>query len=251
MTDTRHRIRQAFAAAAPAYDRVAGLQRLVCHQLLGVVHRPPPARLLDAGCGTGYARHLLRGRWPLTEWVGCDFAAPMLVGQAPAVCADLTALPFVDASFDLYWSSLAWQWCEAQTAAREAARVLSPGGTLALSTLLPGTLAELEDAFAGLDGHRHVRRFAPLTEILAALAAAGITQRHCHRRRIVRWVPDVASLLRELRTLGAGTVEGRRRSLLGKVGWRTLVARYERHRQPCGLPVTWEILLCTARKPGS
>jgi len=251
MTEIRARIRHAFAAAAPTYDRAASVQRLIAHLLLGVVHRPPPARLLDAGCGTGYAHRLLQGRWPLAEYIGCDFAEPMLRGLSNVVCADLAALPFAAGRFDLYWSSLAWQWGEAQTLAREAARVLAPGGTLAISTLLPGTLGELDEAFTGIDGHRHVRRFASQAEILTALAAAGFTPRHSHRRRIVRWVPDLISLMRELRSLGAHTVEERRRGLLGKRAWQTLNARYERHRQQRGLPVTWEILLCTARKPGS
>lgn len=259
MTDhglaTRPRIRRAFGHAAASYDSVARLQRQVNHYLLGVVHRPPPARILDAGCGTGYALHLLHGRWPIAELVAADFAPSMLshaVTRTPRVlttCADLAVLPFADHCFDLYWSSLAWQWCPLEATACEAARVLAAGGTLALSTLLPGTLDELEQAFAGLDRHRHVRALASEEALHGALQAAGLGQRRCYRRRIVQWQPSLTALLCDLRALGAHTLDERRRGLLGKHAWRQIEARYEQRRQRQGLPVTWEILLCTARKP--
>lgn len=259
MTDhgsvARLRIRRAFDEAAANYDAVSRLQRQVSHLLLGVIHRPPPARILDAGCGTGYALHLLHGRWPTAERVAVDFAPAMLsqaATRAPQVlttCADLAALPFADHSFDLYWSNLAWQWCPLAATAREAARVLAEGGTLALSTLLPGTLHELEDAFAGLDHHRHVRAFASVEAVQSALQAAGLVRLRFYRRCIVQWQPNLGALLRDLRALGAHTLDERRRGLMGKQAWRQIEARYEQRRQPQGLPVTWEILLCIARQP--
>src|SRR5437870_5696214 len=65
---------------------------------------PPRARVLDAGCGAGVpiAQRLVAG----ASVVGVDFAEAQLdlarqhVPAGVWVCADLTALPFADASFD-------------------------------------------------------------------------------------------------------------------------------------------------------
>ena len=50
-------VRAAFDKAADNYDAVASVQRAACDRLLQLAVRNDhqPARILDAGCGTGYA----------------------------------------------------------------------------------------------------------------------------------------------------------------------------------------------------
>jgi malonyl-CoA O-methyltransferase len=58
-------VRAAFDKAADAYDAVASVQRAACDRLLASPRpslRPP--RILDAGCGTGYALAGLHQRFP-------------------------------------------------------------------------------------------------------------------------------------------------------------------------------------------
>ncbi len=157
-------IRQSFERAASTYDSVAALQRQVCELLLAVLPEPTfsVSTVLDAGCGTGHALGLLGRRWPQARLVAADFAPAMLAGiEGERVGADIEALPLRAAAFDLYWSSLAIQWCDTQRAIAEAARVLAPDGRLAVSSLGTGTLAELAHAFAVVDGNRHVLEFSP------------------------------------------------------------------------------------------
>ena len=93
-------------------------------------------RLLDIACGCGLAAHIAAGRGAAVS--GVD-AADALVTIARARTAegdfrvaDMFALPFPDASFDMATSfNGIWQGCDA--ALREAARVLVPGGRLGLT----------------------------------------------------------------------------------------------------------------------
>lgn len=244
-------VRRSFDRAAETYDTAATLQRRVCRLLFDAIADAAPRRILDAGCGTGHALGLLAERWPDAEIVPADFAPAMLEAAGGAgVCADIEALPFAPAAFDLYWSSLTFQWCDAERAAREAARVLAPGGRFAASSLAPGTLTELEAAFAGIDAHRHVLEFAPAEALADACAAAGLTAIRVERRPLRLHYPDLRALLHGLKALGANQVGrgGRRPGLMGKRAWAEVVARYEALRGPAGLPATYEVILCTASR---
>ena len=141
----KHAVRAAFDKAADSYDAVASVQRAACDRLIQLAsrsaHQPDhqPARILDAGCGTGYGARLLRERWPQARISAADFAASMAAKTAAdgidCVLADIEALPFRPDCFDGYWSSLTVQWCDNRRVLTEAARVLKADGWLALSTL--------------------------------------------------------------------------------------------------------------------
>lgn len=247
-------VRQSFDRAAGSYDSVAGLQRQVCELLLDAVSmRPAPTlatTILDAGCGTGYGQRLLAARWPAARLVAADFAHGMLAGSTgERICADIEALPLPAETFDLYWSSLSIQWCDTRRVIAEAARVLSPGGVLAISSLGTGTLTELHNAFAGVDQHRHVLEFSPERLLADACAAAGLHNVTLETRTIRRYHPDLKTLLRTLKSLGANQVGANRRpGLFGRHSWQAIEARYESLREDAGLPATYQVMLCTALK---
>lgn len=252
----KRRIRAAFARAAAGYDAAAALQREVCARLLAQLGDAPPARILDAGCGTGYGARLLRERWPRAEIVAADFAEAMAAtarrsapaGTACAV-ADVEALPFADAAFDLCWSSLTVQWCDAAAALAEAARVLRGDGRLALSTLGAGTFAELRAAFAEVDRHRHTLDFAAADRLADVAQTAGLRDAALARATITLHYPDLRQLLGAVKAIGANALgEGRRRGMMGKAAWQALTAAYERRRTAAGLPASYDVILLTARK---
>jgi SAM-dependent methyltransferase len=103
---------------------------------------PDAARVLEVGCGTGVLTRVL-ARWPgVGEVVGVD-PSPVFLARARALAgglstltfqeADGCALPFAAAAFDVViFDSALTHIPERERALAEAARVLRPGGWLAV-----------------------------------------------------------------------------------------------------------------------
>lgn len=251
-------IARTFGKAAASYDAAAHLQRRVADRLLdclaGIAVAPAPV-VADLGAGTGYCLTPLMERFQPSRLHALDLSADMLAlarGKCPTgkmYVADLEALPFADASHDLLFSSLAVQWLTAPNAfLAEAARVLAPGGHLALTTLGPQTLNELRRAWSFADDAPHVNTFAPFDDWRRAVDAPGWS--------VTLWRPETIrltfdhplQLLQELKHLGASHVEGRR-GRPGRAALRRMLAGYERFRRPDGkFPASWELLYLVLRK---
>ena len=152
----RARIRNSFERAAPTYDAAAVVQRRVCARLAaGLPAAITARRILDAGCGTGFALPLLHRRYPAARSIALDFAPAMLrhIGEPCWLLAgDLEHLPLGPASIDLYWSSLAVQWCDLARALAEARRVLADGGALAIASLGPRSVDFMKRAVVSHQG---------------------------------------------------------------------------------------------------
>jgi malonyl-CoA O-methyltransferase len=249
-------IRRAFARAAAKYAGAAHFQREIGQRLRdGLPAATVPGLTLDAGCGNGHGGALIRERWPEARVINLDFALPMVrqltAGERRlAICADATAIPLADASIDLFWSNLTLQWCDPARFLGEAARLLRPDGMLALSTLGPGTFAELRAAFAGADAYRHTIGFQSESDLAAALEAAGMQLLALKRLPVTRFHDSLQPLLGEVRDIGANTVggSGARPGLMGKSAWRRFELGYEKLRRPEGLPLSYETLIVYARK---
>ena len=251
MSSAEHKraVREAFSRSASDYDGVAEIQRQIARALVESLQ--PFGKALDAGCGTGYVARLLEALCPEGTITGLDQAHAMCAqsGLARTLCGDLEALPLAPDSLDLYCSSLAWQWADPASAACEAARVLKPGGTLAVATLGPASLTELREAFADIDDYPHVQDFRSASDYVLCLEQAGFEAIRLENRPLTLFGKDLTSLIRELRTLGAHTLKTRRPGLLGLKSWQRIQARYETLRHPEGLPLTYDTLYLYARKP--
>lgn len=124
-------------------------------------------RVLDAGCGVGYGTAML-ARAGATEVIGVD-VSPEVVSAAAASAperaafqeADLRALPFDDARFDLVVCfEVIEHLLEQDAVIAELARVLAPAGVLAISS--PN-----RDVYPEGNPH-HVHEYVP-DELRAAL----------------------------------------------------------------------------------
>ncbi len=247
----KHRIADSFSRAALTYDGAAELQRQIGHQLLASVPQSEPARIMDLGSGTGYFTPLLRQRFSSSQLVSLDLAQGMLAyarehrpdPDTVWVCGDAEALPLTDDSLDLIFSSLAIQWCERpERLFAEVARVLRPGGRCMVATLGPGTLHELRDAWAQVDGDMHVNRFVPRELLLAGLPPGLKLQDFQAENRVLRYA-QLRQLTAELKGIGAHNMnQGQPAGLTGKARVQAFKAAYERHRDPDGLlPATYEV----------
>jgi malonyl-CoA O-methyltransferase len=256
----RRAVAQAFDRASGSYDAAAALQERVRHELLARLDelRVEPNSILDLGAGTGHASRALKRRFPSAAVVAVDIAPGMLqqakqqsrwLRRFERVRADAYALPFADGAFDLVFSSLMLQWCDDLDAAfGEIARVLRPGGLLLFSTFGPGTLAELRDAWASAgDARNHVNHFFDPHALGSALMQASLAEPVLDVDRMVERYPDVMSLMRELKAIGAHNVtQGRARGLTGPRRLAAMTRAYETLRRDGTLPATWEIIHASA-----
>jgi malonyl-CoA O-methyltransferase len=258
---TKARIRQSFERAAPTYDSAADIQRRICTQLADDLPEMAPERVLDAGCGTGFALADLQARFPDAHHVALDLSPAMLDRIGAPCCriaGDLEHLPLADASLDLYWSSLAVQWCKLADALREAHRTLRPAGHVALASLGPATFHELRHAFADVDHYRHTLSFHSADEIrkIAVNLGFAIPQGDFLRGAVnpkkatkIAHYADFKTLLRAVKAIGANQLgDGKRTSLMSRASFQRAEAAYEDLRTPAGLPLTYDVIYLYAQK---
>lgn len=258
----RREVAEAFGRAAHSYDSSAVVQREICRHLARLAAPYPLAAavdgaIVDAGCGTGHMLPELAAAHPQRLLVALDLALPMLArcreraaGQH-LVAGDLHALPLAAGSVAGVWSSLSLQWCTPQRALDELARCLAPGGMAWLSTLGPDTFWEFGAAFAGIDDADHVLECRSAGHWAAAAREAGFELLVRDTRRFRARAGDLRQLMRGIKAIGAqGVGPGRRRALLGKGAWRTVVERFERFRDAEGLVgATYDGIFLILRKP--
>lgn len=100
--------------------------------------RPPPARVLDFGCGTGnLSRHLARSGYDVDA---CDVSAAMIAEARrldggsvrwSVLGGETAALPYADAAFDAVVASSVLEYVpDLERVLVELARVTRPGGVL-------------------------------------------------------------------------------------------------------------------------
>ena len=253
----KQRVAAAFSQAAPHYDSVASLQRLVGHELLQRL----PANLavqhwLDLGSGTGYFSRQLAERFPSATGIALDLAEGMLrhaalqTGANWFIAGDAESLPLQGQSVELIFSSLALQWCgNFAGVLAEAWRVLRPGGLLAFSSLSQGTLQELRQSWLAVDDFTHVNAFRHLTDYQQLCEQSGLQVLCLECCPHVLFFPDLRQLTHELKALGAGNHNaGRAPGLTSRAKRQALVDAYEAYRQAAGLPATYQVIYGLLRK---
>ena len=266
----KQRVRRAFNRAAQGYDAAAQLQREVGDRMLERLDlfRVEPATILDAGSGTGRGASALARRYPKAQIVELDLAPAMLRtsrSRQPAwakllsrrarrhyLCADQERIALRDASVDLLWSNLSFQWAASlQNVFLECLRVLKPGGLLLFSTFGPDTLRELRDALADVDEQVHVNRFIDMHDIGDLLIQCGLADPVMDMEQFTLTYADAHDLMRELKAIGAHNGNARRpRGPTGRQSWARALARYERLRDRGGkLPASYEVIYGHAWKP--
>lgn len=232
MLATKQAVASDFGGASSSYEGAARLQRKMGDAMLETIAQPVPqdATVIDLGCGTGWYTRQLAQRFG-AHTVGVDLAPGMLafakaqskaLSKAPSNAlrpetiqwleADAERLPLAGQSVDLIYSNLMIQWCHnPQGVLRECQRVLRPGGQLWVSTLLLGTLQELQQAWTLADPHQqHVNGFISAADF-AATTVEILPAAQWRSQMITLDYPTPMALMNELRQLGAGYKDIQRR----------------------------------------
>jgi len=136
-------VRGTFSAIAGRYDFAnhllsGGLDFFWRARVARLVAAARPGRVLDLATGSGDLAIALQKACPAAHVIGADFCLPMLDEarrkRVPfLVQADALALPFADGSFDAVTVAFGLRnMASWEKALREMARVLRPGGLLAI-----------------------------------------------------------------------------------------------------------------------
>lgn len=258
-------LRAHFSQHAGDYDRYAAVQKRVVARLAAQLTASGPLAglVLDVGTGTGALALELGGTGSSCTFVLSDLAhgmtraaAQRLPGALPCD-GDACKLPFADGSFAAVVSSNVYQWVDDLPAAfREVARVLRPGGRFAVALFGERTLFELREAHrraavdCGSEHPSHVQNFPCANEVSSAAQGAGLTCRNFSCFQEIEWHADVPALLRQLKQIGASNAAADRpKGLASRQVIQRMIALYEQHhRQPQGIPATYEVLCMIAGK---
>ena len=259
-------IRMSFDRAASSYDHHAVLQREIESRLLERIEfrRHEPATILDLGCGTGSASRTLAGQFPQANVIAMDWSPAMLAktgeagnepnhltGGLSLVCADMHSLPLAARSADLVFSNLALQWSyDLSTVFREFRRIMNADAMLVFTCFGPDTLVELKQAWRAVDDRPHVNDHPDMHDVGDVLLAAGFRDPVMDTERLTLEYPDVMSLLRELKGIGAHNVASKRKhGLTGKKRLQDMLQAYEPFRRGDRYPASYEIIYGTAFAP--
>lgn len=255
--DFIRKVAYSFGKACDSYLQASRLQQQVAMDALSLLSADGQGHLLDLGCGPGWIHPHLTSY--CRHFSAVDLSAGML---AKAACqhladhyfqADAKQLPLRVHSIDKLFSSLMLQWCPEPAAVfAEINRVLAPGGRVVLTTLVDGTLTELKQAFAKLDNRQHVNQFLSAAEVMAAACRVGKISWQFEQRCYPLFYPDVFSLARELKALGANQVAGRQSyGLTGKGYWQQLANAYAASHSTLGVQASYQVLIISGFKNGN
>ncbi len=246
-----------FSAAAATYDGWAAVQAPAAQHLVDCL--PPgfaPRTILDVGCGTGSLTRRLTERFPLTRIAGMDLA-PAMVGACRAawpyphvfLCGDAEDFDAEGNAFDLVASSFAFQWFANKpgTLAR-LAQALTPGGILAFTAPVAGTLTELSTAHQEAVGRPLAALdYPPDSAYVDWVKEVGLAVVRAQTRAMIVHYPSALAALKSFKGIGA-VFKGGAKPLSPREVSRLTKVYEDRYRDHNGVPVTYQVLTLIAHR---
>lgn len=252
-------IAESFSKAAHSYDQSAEFQRIAGNLLLDKLPlcSVTPKNILDLGCGTGFFTRKLSSLYPNSEVIGLDLSQGMIdfcqerSAKELYLCADAESIPLASNSQDLIYSNLTFQWLDSlDRLLSEINRVLKPNGVLIFSSLVPGTLHELKQSWMQVDNFKRVNNFLAFEQWQEAMLNQPFTQIDLNVKSLVIEYDTALGLMRDLKYIGAGNLDGARtKTLTSPSKVKKVECFYQDYRLDNGkLPATYELLIGSAVK---
>ena len=259
----KKRISQHFSISAPNYDSASVVQRGAADVLLSMAKKlsVPPGRIIDIGCGTGYASRELKNIFPDSFIVSLDLAEGML-RQAKKYIAvddsfkglrgDVEFLPIKNNSADLIFTNATLQLCNnIEHTLTEIHQALTPGGAFLGTTFGPATLNQIYRAWEivdsdNIDGHRFSFHSADYWGNIFNSGEWGSPT--IDVKTHTQYYPTAMEALKSIRMAGVkNSLSARKNSLTGRKIFFKFVHELEKQREPQGIPLTYEIVFFSAR----
>ena len=241
------RVRNSFNNASSKYNENAFLQNEIALRLSEKlkVFSINPENIVDLGSGTGFLSEKTADIFPDASLICLDFAQQSLIKntQKLKVCADAYRLPFKSNSIDFVISNLMMQWCpDLKTLFNECHRVLKPQGLILFTTFGPETLKELKRSWSIVDDEAHVNEFIDMHDIGDQMIQSGFQSPIMEMEKLILTYEKVLDLMRDLKGIGAQSVENRSKSLTGKTKFKKMLEMYESYRENGKIPATYEVI---------
>lgn len=223
-----NKVEQHFAHSAKTYSQGAQLQNIVAKHLFDKLPLNTVNLALDLGCGPGLFTEYLQTK--AESLISLDLSNEMLSqvsAEVNKVQANSHALPFLPNSFDLIFSSLMIQWCNLEQVLSQVYSVLKPGGTAYISTLIKGSLHELEQAWSEVDNDEHIHQYLSIDSLISSVNKGDWQSVEIEHKTQTLWFKEVKSLAKELKLLGANYVQGRKnKGLMTRSKWQKMEQAY-------------------------
>lgn len=254
-----------FSSAAATYDRSAPTQWRMAKTLANMLKTvPPPARVLDAGCGTGKLTMLVREAFPSSRIDAIDIA-PGAIELASRRFAGDRRISFSTADaatsdfahrYDLVVSNSSFQWISPLAGLfSNLKRHMGPGSILVFAMMTCGTLYELRNARRAVAPDKPPRADLPSVDnVIRSLKIAGYTVFSRRTESVRRRYSSARSFLKAIHragvTGGSLSLAGskRRAHLLGCSELSALIRYYDSAYKygSSGVRATYETLYITA-----
>jgi malonyl-CoA O-methyltransferase len=153
---------RSFDRSAGDYDELLAPNRLGAERLVAAMPDGDYARVLDVGCGTGFATEAMVARFGSRRVTGVDPSEGMLErfreklsalgAEVELIRSGVHEMPVPDGAYDAVVSGMAFHWFPDKPAAVAAmARRLRPGGALAILASGRGTDEEFRRLLEAVD----------------------------------------------------------------------------------------------------
>ena len=238
-----NKIERNFGSSAKTYKSNAQLQYDVGADLLSTLNPNLEDKLsiLDLGCGPGLFTKELQKKSHV--FVSLDLSKSMLesnkhqleslkngdadTAYSAKIQANSHALPFQPNSFDIVFSSLMVQWCDLTQVLQQVHNSLKKGGTAYISTLVKGSLKELEQAWSSVDSDVHIHSYLTSKEVKRSISSLPWSRIEVSEKQKTYWFGSAMALAKELKSLGANHVEHRKnKGLTSKSKWQAMEKAY-------------------------
>jgi malonyl-ACP O-methyltransferase BioC len=204
----RQTIERRFSAAATTYDHYALVQRSVAEESARLlrIHAPPPACILDIGCGTGAVIQALGSDYALT---GLDISQAMITeaclknpGDIDWIHADILEYT-CDTPYDVLVSASTLHWLRPlDDLFAHLQGLLVPGGLAVFALMLDGSLSELHALRAAYSPGKQKGPLPGADEVADAMSRSGFSVASTHFQSFKSHYPEAATLIRHLHNSG-------------------------------------------------